>query len=126
MNAQIKKISEATEADIEKILKRLGKKVGLGEKITSILLITGGLHYTLEKVASETLLGTKPINAEVRKLLRLVNLGFKEKINGVYYQNKLLKSMDKKHWTYSKVLKETQDVRNKFIKNAEKLQKGKK
>ena len=116
----VKKISESTEDQIEKMLEEVCKMVGADTRIL-LFRSTGGLHYLTEKIAHDIYLNEKDIDEEPRRILQLVNLGFSinKKFGDLYYDNGRLKEAKDK-WEKERILSDVKKSREEFTKQAKK------
>lgn len=118
-------VAEATPKVIEKMLITICEQSGLDKKIVTCFIVTGGLHYTFEKVAEKLYL-LKEIDPEIHLLMRQINLGFErdKQFYNLYEANEALgkiKRESKWDWEIERKTKEVNALREEFQKKAKKL-----
>lgn len=93
------------------------------ERIVSVFIVTGGLHYVFEKLAGELYLLSK-IDAKIHLLMRTIAIGFdiRVSVNSLYEANESLLRADKRYsWEFERKTKEVESLRNEFRAKAKLL-----
>jgi len=114
---KITSISTSSTKQIESLLASICKQSNLDNRMLSMYLSTGGLHYTIEHIAAELFLNKKIINKNIRSTLQLICIGAntKHEYSDLFRANERFATIDPKSWQYDSELKKIQHHRQLFI-----------
>lgn len=117
----LKKLFNFTEKEAIKEICNICSEAGFNPAHYEVIILTGGLSYTLEKIAHDLYLTRRPIDDTIRQKLLLFNIMVETSGNGVYFPriNDSINREKKESWDWKREIERKNKAVAAVIKKVE-------